>query len=111
MRYSYDYDNTPLIKLICTKFLRYADGSEYIEESLHGRHVRYFFYPATEEYNDYFIMFSRAHKPIQFKEDDFVIRKFDVEGRSSKVNGYIKKSIITKVCSASEMMMTPLHIR
>lgn len=110
VQYSYDYKNIPLIKLICTKVLkREYDGTEYIEESRYGKNVRYFFYPATEEYKDYFLMFANAHKPIQFKESDFCIKKID-EGDNNRIDAYIKKCIVTNKLSAAESMMTALRI-
>lgn len=111
VQYSYDYNNIPLIKLICTKVLkREFDGSEYIEENLYGRNVRYFFYPATEEYKDYFIMFAQAHRPLKFKEDDFYVKKIDEGEDNRKKDAYIKKCIITNELTAAERLMTPLRM-
>ena len=108
---AYDFNNEPLIKLICTKVMRNEyTGSEYISESRYGENVRYFFYPATEEYKDYFIMFSRAHRPVQFKSSDFLIRTIE-EGQLNKIKqAYIKSCIITGNLTEPEKMMTPMRI-
>lgn len=111
VEYSYDYQNIPLIKLICTKVLsREFDGAEYIEEGRYGRNVRYFFYPATEEYKDYFLMFAHAHKPLQFKESDFVIKSIDEGEDNRKKDAYIKKCIVTNEFTGAERLMTPLRM-
>ena len=108
---SYDYNSPPLIKLVCTKILkRDFDGGEYIIESLHSEHIRYFFYPATEEYKDYFIMFARLQKPIQFKAEDFKCKIIMESTSNQNKKVYIKKCIITHDFSMSEKMMTPIEL-
>lgn len=107
---SYDYNNEPLIKLICTKILkRESDEREYINESRNSENVRYFFYPATEEYKDYFIMFARNHKPIEFKQEDFVAKTIEDDNSNKEVKAYIKNSVVTNNYTAVEKMMTPLR--
>ncbi len=106
---SYEYNNQPLIKLICTKILkREFDEREYIIESLYGEHVRHFFYPATEEYKDYFIMFSQSQRSIKFKEEDFIVKKTKSLNSNKSETIYVKKCIVSGNLTPSERLMRPL---
>lgn len=106
---SYDFNNQLLIKLMCTKIQKLeSDGAEYIVEGRYSEHVRYFFFPATEEYKDFFLMFAQVQKPIKFKSQDFKIKSIKESETKRKVKAYVKDCIITLKFTEPEKLMTPL---